>query len=103
MQGSRQFLMTFSSPYQKVLAFPDRRCTNMKNGKTTLTALITIAGCVILAAIMISGTINMGRYAHNDTIDAVRTVSRMYLDEPGRREQVVEGKLNDNIKVRNSL
>lgn len=75
----------------------------MKNGKTTLTALITIAGCVILAAIMISGTINMGRYAHNDTIDAVRTVSRMYLDEPGRREQVVEGKLNDNIKVRNSL
>ena len=52
---------------------------------------------------MVSGTINMGRYAHNDTIDAVRTVSRMYLDEPGRREQVVEGKLNDNIKVRNSL
>ena len=100
MQGSRQFLMTGSSPYQKVLAFPDRRCTSMKNGKTTLTALITIAGCVILAAIMVSGTINMGRYAHNDTIDAVRTVSRMYLDELAvRREQVVEGKLNDNIKV----
>ena len=100
MQGSRQFLMTGSSPYQKVLAFPDRRCTSMKNGKTTITALITIAGCVILAAIMVSGTINMGRYAHNDTIDAVRTVSRMYLDELAvRREQVVEGKLNDNIKV----
>ncbi len=74
----------------------------MENGKTTRTALITILGCVLLALILIGGTIKTGTSAHKDTADAVRSVSLMYLDElAGRREQVVEEKLNDNIKVIN--
>ena len=74
----------------------------MENGKTTRTALITILGCVLLALILIGGTIQTGSSAHKDTADAVRSVSLMYLDElAGRREQVVEEKLNDNIKVIN--
>ncbi len=74
----------------------------MENGKTTRTALITILGCVLLALILIGGTIQTGSSAHKDTADAVRSVSLMYLDElAGRREQVVEEKLNGNIKVIN--
>ena len=74
----------------------------MENGKTTRTALITILGCILLAFILIGGTIQTGSSAHKDTADAVRSVSLMYLDElAGRRKQVVEEKLNDNIKVIN--
>ena len=62
-----------------------------KQGKT---ALITIIGTLILAIVLVGGTILMGRIANADTQKAVSTVSRMYLDElAGRREQVVEGNL----------
>ena len=64
-----------------------------KQGKT---ALITIIGTLILAIVLVGGTILMGRIANADTQKAVSTVSRMYLDElAGRREQVVEGNLQE--------
>ncbi len=66
------------------------------------TTLITIIGSILLAVVLIGGTIWMGRSAHKDTVDAVRSVSLLYLDElAGRREQVVEDNLNDNISIIN--
>lgn len=53
-----------------------------------------------MAAILILGTLWMGQSARRDTEAAVRSVSLLYLDElAGRREQVVEDNLNDNINV----
>ena len=72
------------------------------DGKNSRTALIAVVGTAILAIILVGGTIRMSRSAHNDTADAVRSVSLLYLDElAGRREQVVEDNLNDNIRVIN--
>lgn len=69
------------------------------NGKRRGTALIAIIGAIILLIILVLGTIRMGQSAKKDTEDAVRAVSSLYLDElAGRREQVVEGNLNDTIK-----
>ncbi len=74
----------------------------MENRRKSSTALIAVTGIVILAVILIGGTILMGRNAQRDTTNAVRSVSLLYLDElAGRREQVVEDNLNDNIKVIN--
>lgn len=74
----------------------------MDNGKTNRTTIIIIIGAILLGIILVGGTILMGRSAHKDTIDAVRSVSLMYLDElAGRREQVVEDNLKDNINVIN--
>ena len=59
---------------------------------------ILIAGGVIVAAILIVGMLFTGRKASDDTGEAVRSVSLLYLDElAGRREQVVESVLNDYI------
>ena len=64
------------------------------------TALITMIGGIILAVILIGGTMLMGQHAQRDTAEAVRSVSMLYLDElAGRREQVVEDNLKDNINV----
>ena len=72
----------------------------MKNRRNNHIALITIAGIIILAVILIGGTIQLGRSAHEDTVKAVRSVSLLYLDElAGRREQVVEDNLSDHINV----
>ena len=72
----------------------------MKNRRNNHIALITIAGIIILAVILIGGTIRLGRSAHEDTAKAVRSVSSLYLDElAGRREQVVEDNLSDHINV----
>ena len=61
---------------------------------------VAVVGTVILVLILVGGTIWMGRSAHRDASDAARSVSMLYLDElAGRREQVVEDNLNDNIKV----
>lgn len=66
------------------------------------TAMIAVAGSILLAAILIGGTIMMGRTAQNSTATAVRSVSLLYLDElAGRREQVVENNLQNNIRVIN--
>ena len=63
---------------------------------------MAIVGGILIAAIMVAGTIWTGRTAQRDTEEAVSTVSLLYLDElAGRREQVVEDNLNDNINVIN--
>lgn len=73
--------------------------TTWKN-RTTQTAII---GSLVLALVLVAGTIWMGRSARQDTENAVRSVSLLYLDElAGRREQVVESNLQgkvDTIRV----
>ena len=59
---------------------------------------ISIVGVVLLALILVLGTVWMGRSANRDTEDAVRAVSLLYLDElAGRREQVVADNLKEQI------
>ncbi len=59
-----------------------------------------VIGGILVAAIMVFGTIWVGQSARKDTVKAVRSVSTLYLDElAGRREKVVEENLNDNINV----
>ena len=66
------------------------------------TILAAALGGVILAILLVGGTIWMGKSAQKDTIDAVRSVSLLYLDEmAGRREQVVSKNLNDTIDTIN--
>ena len=70
----------------------------MENGRKNRIAQIAVFGGILVAAILIFGTIWTGRSATRDTEKAVRSVSLLYLDElAGRREQVVEDSLNDNI------
>ena len=72
----------------------------MKEIRRSRTALAAAAGAVILAVVLIGGTVWMGRSAHRDTTEAAHSVSLLYLDElAGRREQVVEDNLKDNINV----
>ena len=57
-----------------------------------------VIGCVIVAAILLFGTIITGRNASEDTESAVHTVSLMYLDELAeRRAQVVSSTLSAYI------
>ena len=64
------------------------------------TATIAIVGSLVLALILVAGTIWMGQNAKKDTEEAVRTVSLLYLDElAGRREQVVEDNLMDKVQT----
>ena len=74
----------------------------MKNERKNLTVRIAVIGGIIVAAILVIGTIWMGQSARRDTDDAARSVSLLYLDElAGRRGQVVEETLNDDIgKIR---
>ena len=68
--------------------------------QTKKTTRIAVAGSIIVLAIMIFGTLFTGRSARRDATEAVRSVSLLYLDElAGRREQVVEDNLSDNINV----
>ncbi len=74
---------------------PGKRMRTEKRGGIILAA---VAGSVIVAAILIIGTLLTGRTAGRDTEKAVRNVSLLYLDElAGRREQVVSSVLNDCI------
>ena len=71
----------------------------MKDKKNKLTA-VAIAGIVIVLLILVAGTFWMGHAARQDTDKAVRTVSRLYLDElADRREQVVESNLENRIET----
>ena len=71
----------------------------MKNERKNLTVRVAVIGGIIVAVILVLGTIWMGQSARRDTDDAARSVSLMYLDElAGRREQVVEETLNDDIE-----
>ena len=66
--------------------------------KKNLTTRIAVIGVLVVAAIMVGGTVWMSQSASRDTEDAVRSVSLLYLDElAGRREQVVESNLADDI------
>ena len=71
----------------------------MKTGGRRNTAAIAIVGSLIVAAILVLGTIWTGQRAQRDTAEAVRTVSVLYLDElAGRREQVVQNNLLGHIE-----
>ena len=72
----------------------------MNTGKQNHTMKITVIGGLAVLIILIAGTILTTKGARNDTEEAVRTVSLLYLDElAGRREQVVENNLNSKIEV----
>ena len=61
---------------------------------------ISAVGGLLVMLIVVVGSIWMGRSARQDTEQAVVTVSLFYLDElAGRREQVVEDNLNQNIQL----
>ena len=77
----------------------------MKNGRKNVTVRIAVIGGILVAAILVLGTVWMGHSASRDTDSAVRSVSLLYLDElAGRREQVVEDTLNDNSeKIRTAV
>lgn len=71
----------------------------MKITKNKSAMKVGIAGAIIVALIMILGTILVGRFASRDTETAVRNVSLLYLDElAGRREQVLSSTLTDYIR-----
>ncbi|MBR0132239.1 MAG: response regulator [Lachnospiraceae bacterium] len=70
--------------------------TKEKNRRKTL--YVTIIGTILIAAILILGTIWSGQKAKQDTESAVSAVSQLYLDElTERREQVVASALKRNI------
>ena len=72
----------------------------MDHERKNHTATIAIFGSLILAIILIAGTMWTGSRARHDTEEAVRSVSLLYLDElAGRREQVVEDHLTDRIQT----
>ena len=76
----------------------------MENGRKNRIAQIAVFGGILVAAILIFGTVWTGRSATRDTEKAVRSVNLLYLDElAGRREQVVEDSLNDNINKINII
>ena len=61
--------------------------------------VVAFIGGLIVVLILVLGTFWSGRSASEDTQEAVRSVSLLYLDElAGRREQVVASNLNTNIK-----
>jgi signal transduction histidine kinase/CheY-like chemotaxis protein len=67
-------------------------------GKRKNTVPIVVIGCVLLAAILIVGTVWMGQSAKRDTETAVHSVSLLYLDElAGRRKHVVASNLKKKI------
>ena len=68
-----------------------------KRNRNILTA--ALVGGVLIAFILVIGTIWTGRSAQADTEKAVHAVSLLYLDElAGRREQVVSANLQNRIK-----
>ena len=77
----------------------------MRNGRKNVTVRIAVIGGILVAAILVLGTVWMGHSASRDTDSAVRSVSLLYLDElAGRREQVVEDTLNDSSeKIRTAV
>jgi len=68
-------------------------------GQAGFTAKVVAFGIAIVAVVLIFGTWWMAQSAQQATSDAVRAISVFYLDElAGRREQVVETNLSNNIK-----
>ena len=74
----------------------------MESKKRNLTTPVAIVGGVLVLIILVLGTVWMGQSARHDTEQAARSVSLLYLDElAGRREQVVEDNLKNNVNVIN--
>ena len=72
----------------------------MNHDRKNHIATIAVFGSLILAIILVTGTMWMGSRAKLDTEEAVRSVSLLYLDElAGRREQVVENNLQEKIQT----
>ncbi len=72
----------------------------MKNERSGGFNVVTIAaiGCFIIAVILTITTYGLGKVASNDTKEAVRNVSLLYLNElAGRREQVVSSALDQYV------
>ncbi len=66
--------------------------------KSNNTLAVAVAGFLLVALLLVVGTMLMGRSAAEGTDSAVRSVSLLYLDElASRREQVVEDRLKDNV------
>ncbi len=72
----------------------------MRKGTDGKTTRIAVMGIAMVMAILTVGAALMGQSAKRDAETAARSVSMLYLDElAGRREQVVENNLKNNIKV----
>ena len=72
----------------------------MESKRKNRTRAVLVTGVIVLAAVLVGGIVWMAGSAHRDASEAARSVSLLYLDElAGRREQVVEDNLNDNIRV----
>ena len=70
----------------------------MKQGRENSIITAAIIGGIIIAFILVVGTIWVGQSAKRDTEAAVHSVSLLYLDElAGRREQVVSSNLQRRI------
>ena len=68
-----------------------------RNVKDTIK--LTVIGGILFVVIMVAGTIWAGRKASSDSLDAVRKVSLLFMEEmTARREQVVASTLADYIK-----
>ena len=75
----------------------------MNREQSGRTAGIAVAGALIITAILVLGTVWMGRSAREDNEKAVRAVSDLYLEElAGRREQVVSNNLRNRIRDLNT-
>ena len=72
--------------------------SDIQSKKRNNTLRFTLIGSILVAVILVAGTILTGQSAQKDTETAVHSVSLLYLDElAGRREQVVESNLNKKI------
>ena len=72
-------------------------------GKQKGITLASVIGSIVLAFILVFGTMWMGNNARRDTESAVRSVSLLYLDElADRREQVVSANMQEKINVINT-
>ena len=61
--------------------------------------LVAVIGAMVVAVVLVLGTLWMGQNAREDTEQAVKSVSLLYLDElAGRREQVIASNLSANIE-----
>ncbi len=79
-------------------SFDDNLFTKHSSKRRSGIIQAAIVGSLIVAAILIVGTIVTGKSASRDVEKAVRNVSLLYLDElAGRREQVVASSLEGHI------
>lgn len=71
---------------------------NPENTKSSAIMRAVLIGGIIVAAILVLGTVWTGQNARKNTEEAVRSVSLLYLNElAGRREQVVASNLKSSI------